>query len=155
MHVWITIERDTNMAGNRGRVNVICSRLPFRIQAVHRGAVMQEDFAVRNPVALPASASVQRATARPIVIGIVNNMPDAALEGVESQFSDLLQAASGSRSMLLRFSSLPEIPRGPAASRHVSSSYWHISDLMGSPLDALIVTGTEPRSASLRDEPYW
>jgi homoserine O-succinyltransferase len=116
---------------------------------------MQEDFAARKYAVPTADASVRGATARPIVIGIVNNMPDAALESVESQFSELLEAASGPRSTLLRFSSLPEVPRGPAASQHVSSNYWHISDLMGSALDALIVTGTEPRSASLRDEPYW
>lgn len=91
----------------------------------------------------------------PIVVGLVNNMPDAALESVEAQFRTLIDAAAGVRPVRLRFSSLPEVQRGPVASQHITDTYWRIDDLLGEPLDALIVTGTEPRAQSLRDEPYW
>ena len=124
---------------------------------------MLGQFSTRHlavPTAKASSSSSMRgaslgAAADPIVVGLVNNMPDAALESVETQFRTLLEAAAGSRPVVLRLSSLPEISRGPAASQHVASTYWHISDLLKVPLDALIVTGTEPRSPSLRDEPYW
>lgn len=90
-----------------------------------------------------------------IVVGLVNNMPDTALEATEQQFAALLGTAAGAYSVRLRLSYLPEVPRGAAALEHVQRSYWRIEELFGHPLDALIVTGTEPRAASLCEEPYW
>src|SRR5262249_61305616 len=90
-----------------------------------------------------------------IVIGLVNNMPDAALHSTENQFAGLLQEASGGLSVRLRLTSLPELPRSPEALEHIRRSYWPLEELLAAPLDALIVTGTEPRAPVLRDEPYW
>lgn len=94
-------------------------------------------------------------TAGPIVIGLVNNMPDAALKATEAQFASLLAEASGSRQVRLRLSYLPAVPRSPEALRHIRASYWPLDQLLGGIPDALIVTGTEPRSPALEDEPYW
>lgn len=91
----------------------------------------------------------------PIVIGLVNNMPDAALHSTETQFRNLLSAAAGTQLVSLRFSSFPELPRAAEAREHIARGYWPIEELMASPLDALIVTGTEPRAPRLSDEPYW
>jgi homoserine O-succinyltransferase/O-acetyltransferase len=91
----------------------------------------------------------------PIVIGLVNNMPDAALHSTENQFAGLLQEASGGQSVRLRLTSLPELPRSPEALDHIRRSYWPIDELLAAPLDALIVTGTEPRAPVLTEEPYW
>ena len=90
-----------------------------------------------------------------LVIGLINNMPDSALEGTEAQFEGLLAAAAGTRTLHLRYSSLPEVPRGPAALARVTARYWPLATLMSDPPDALIVTGTEPKSPALPDEPYW
>lgn len=90
-----------------------------------------------------------------ITLGLVNNMPDAALESTEAQFSGLLSAAAGSRPLRLRFSSFPELPRGIDAREHIGRSYWPIETLLAERPDALIVTGTEPIAARLPDEPYW
>jgi homoserine O-succinyltransferase len=90
-----------------------------------------------------------------IVIGLLNNMPDPALEATELQFSALLSAAAGSRPTRLRFSSLPELPRGPAAQTRIDASYWPLDELLAQRPDALIVTGTEPRTPTLEEEPYW
>ena len=92
--------------------------------------------------------------ADPIVIGLVNNMPDAALQTTERQFRELLFASSHN-SVRLRFFSLPELPRAEAGRSHISQHYEDISELWTSHLDGLIVTGTEPRAAALADEPYW
>ena len=89
------------------------------------------------------------------MIGLVNNMPDAALHSTETQFRNLLSAAAGSQPVRLRFSSFPELPRAAEARDHIAGGYWPIEELMASPLDALIVTGTEPRAPRLSDEPYW
>jgi homoserine O-succinyltransferase/O-acetyltransferase len=88
-------------------------------------------------------------------IGLVNNMPDAALWATESQFSRLLGAAAGTLSVQLRFSYLPEIVRTSASLQRLREHYWPIDALLGAGLDALIVTGTEPVAPSLREERYW
>lgn len=90
-----------------------------------------------------------------IVIGLLNNMPDPALEATENQFAALLGAAAGSYRVRLRLSYLPEVPRGPAALQRIESSYWPLEELLRQRPDALIVTGTEPRAPALCDEPYW
>jgi homoserine O-succinyltransferase len=90
-----------------------------------------------------------------IEIGLVNSMPDAALEATERQFIDLVQSAAGDLPVRLRFFALPDVPRGERGRRHVAASYGRIDALDDVRLDALIVTGTEPRAAALPAEPYW
>ena len=92
--------------------------------------------------------------ADPIVIGLVNNMPDAALRATERQFLELLSAASGGHTVHLRFLSVPQIPRGETGRTHISF-YESIGEVWDDHFDGLIVTGTEPRARVLEDEPYW
>jgi homoserine O-succinyltransferase len=87
-------------------------------------------------------------------IGVVNIMPDSALEATERQFVSLLQAASGSVPVRVSFYTLPEVRRSEAGRRRVSS-YIEITDLWNANLDGLIVTGTEPLAKKLTDEPCW
>jgi len=90
-----------------------------------------------------------------IHIGLVNNMPDAALQATERQFLSLLHSAAGGIEVRLWFYALPDVARSDSARRHVDSLYSSIGDLWNSHLDGLIVTGTEPRAPNLMDEPYW
>jgi len=91
-----------------------------------------------------------------LVIGLINNMPDAALRATEGQFAALLgAAAAGSFAVRLRRSYLPEILRGPQAQAHIATGYWPLEALLTGAPDALVVTGTEPRSPDLEGEPYW
>ena len=46
-----------------------------------------------------------------LTIGLVNNMPDAALDATERQFIDLIRAASASLIVRLKLFSVPTIPR--------------------------------------------
>jgi homoserine O-succinyltransferase/O-acetyltransferase len=107
------------------------------------------------PARTSSSAPYRRAGEGPIVIALVNNMPDAALHSTETQFSGLLQEASRGQPVRLRLSSLRELPRSPEALQHIRHSYWPLEELLAEPLDGLIVTGTEPRAAILAEEPYW
>jgi homoserine O-succinyltransferase/O-acetyltransferase len=91
----------------------------------------------------------------PIVIGLVNNMPDAALRITERQVRDLLARAAGELPVSLRVFSLPELPRSEAGRLHVGQFHEPIAALWTSRVDALIVTGTEPKAVTLEDEPYW
>ena len=87
-------------------------------------------------------------------IGLVNNMPDAALDATVRQFRGLIGAAAGDFTVHLTLYTLPEVPRTDFGRQQVSS-YSSIDDLWDRHLDGLIVTGAEPQAADLTDEPYW
>jgi homoserine O-succinyltransferase/O-acetyltransferase len=108
-----------------------------------------------RPIGPGADAPRPGARSDALVVGLINNMPDSALEGTEAQFSGLLTAASRHVPVRLRYASLPEVPRGSDVRARIAERYWTLEELFGGALDALIVTGTEPRAASLADEPYW
>jgi homoserine O-succinyltransferase len=108
----------------------------------------------------PALRLVKPAPIRPdhapaLEIGLVNNMPDAALQATERQFMSLLNAAAGRGLVRLHFFGLPGVPRSADAAARLGAIYADADTLMRTPLDGLIVTGAEPKAADLRDEPYW
>lgn len=88
-------------------------------------------------------------------VGLINNMPDTALEATERQFSDLIRAGSRDTVVRLLLFAIPEVPRGEAARRDMAGRYRDIAELWDTQLDGLIVTGNEPKSKNLTDEPYW
>ncbi len=103
----------------------------------------------------PTPLGREAGTVRCLEIGLVNNMPDSALEATERQFLDVLGAAADRQLVRLHLFSLPQLPRGKAASAYLDRNYVPIGQLDETRLDALIVTGNEPRAASLEREPYW
>jgi homoserine O-succinyltransferase len=105
---------------------------------------------------LPRAATTRSRESNPrcIDIGLVNNMPDAALNATERQFLALLRAAADDITIHLTLYTLPEVPRTDFGREQVSR-YSDFRDLWKSHHDGLIVTGTEPRAADLKDEPYW
>jgi homoserine O-succinyltransferase/O-acetyltransferase len=88
-------------------------------------------------------------------IGLINNMPDAALMATERQLFDLLDAASERLIVRLHFYTMKATPRSEWGRDYVSRYYRGTDDLLNGSLDGIIVTGTEPRAASLTEEPYW
>lgn len=90
-----------------------------------------------------------------IEIGLINNMPDGALQATERQFLGLLAEAAGGNPVRLSLYTLPGVPRSHSIQRHLNTSYCDIETLWDSHLDGLIVTGAEPRTSNLIDEPYW
>jgi len=89
----------------------------------------------------------------PLVIGLVNNMPDGALQATERQFCDLLAEVSKDLLVLIRFFSIPELPRSAAGAAYVRQRYEDIGEMLTGRLDGLIVTGAAP--SVLSSEPYW
>jgi homoserine O-succinyltransferase/O-acetyltransferase len=88
-------------------------------------------------------------------IAFINNMPDPALEDTEMQFFELLNSVAGDVPVRIKLYSLPGIPRGERGQQHLNDFYFNFDDLWNSRFDAVVVTGTEPCSSNLRDEPYW
>jgi homoserine O-succinyltransferase len=90
-----------------------------------------------------------------ITVGLVNNMPDAAHEATERQFADLIRVAAAHAVVRLKLFAMPGVPRSDTARGEIARRYHDVSALWDTPLDGLIVTGAEPRTKDLKDEPYW
>jgi homoserine O-succinyltransferase/O-acetyltransferase len=90
-----------------------------------------------------------------IHVGLVNNMPDAAMRSTELQFARLLKDAAGNLDVRLRLFSLRSIPRDEQVRSRMAGFYDDAALLQAANIDALIVTGAQPVAADLRDEPYW
>jgi len=90
-----------------------------------------------------------------LTIGLVNNMPDAAVAASERQFLDLMRAATPDTVVRLKLFSIPAVPRTAPMRSEFAQRYGTISELWRTRLDGLIVTGNEPRAGNLADEPYW
>jgi homoserine O-succinyltransferase len=90
-----------------------------------------------------------------VSLALINNMPDAALEDTELQFFELLDIASGNAPVYLRLYSLTGVPRTDRGQRHLNNFYFDFDDLWRNRFDGVLITGTEPHHANLRDEPYW
>lgn len=90
-----------------------------------------------------------------IKLGIVNNMPDTALLSTARQFLNLIESATDLR-VYVSLYSLPGLARDEAGHRHLKDNgYQGFADLASAELDAVIVTGTEPKADHLTQEPYW
>lgn len=105
----------------------------------------------------PSGAAVSDfADRRTVEIALINNMPDSAVEATERQFASLLAASATQTLVRLKVYALDEVPRSAAMRHYIDTTYSPIDSLwVGQPPRGLIVTGAEPRAASLIDEPYW
>ena len=90
-----------------------------------------------------------------LIIGLVNNMPDAAIRSTERQFLALLNAAASDLDVTVRLFMLPQMPRSVGASDVFLGNYASTERLGDITIDALIVTGAEPKMPELTQEPYW
>lgn len=78
---------------------------------------------------------------RELHFGILNIMPDAALEATERQFMRLIEAGSGAAQIHTHLTTLPLIERSATTAEYIAKHYEPIEKLMEDGLDGLIVTG--------------
>jgi homoserine O-succinyltransferase/O-acetyltransferase len=90
-----------------------------------------------------------------LTIGLINNMPDGALQATERQFMRLLRQAAGDIRIDFHCFSLPSVRRSQPAKGRVETQYTDIADIGRLPIDGLIVTGAEPNAAKLTVETFW
>jgi homoserine O-succinyltransferase len=90
-----------------------------------------------------------------IDIGLVNNMPDAALMATERQVFDLLAGAAKNLTVRLHFYTMETTPRSDWGQSYAKRFFLGVGELVNRRLDGVIVTGAEPKAADLTDEPYW
>jgi homoserine O-succinyltransferase/O-acetyltransferase len=101
------------------------------------------------------SAECLKRSGKSLTIGLINNMPDGAFEATERQFLSLLDSSSDDLFIRVLLYSLPGIPRNEVAANRVRQLYSSVENLGEIELDGLIVTGREPLTKKLTDEPYW
>lgn len=92
---------------------------------------------------------------RPLRIGFVNNMPNAAFSETHNQIAGLLRSGSGQRQVELCCYYIPEVLRRAEVIASAPAAYQSYEAVYDEPLDALVVTGTEPCARDLASEPYW
>jgi len=90
-----------------------------------------------------------------LTIGLINNMPDTALQATERQFMRLLRQAAGDIRIDFHCFSLPSVRRSQPAKGRVEGQYTDIAEIDRLHIDGLIVTGAEPSATTLRQETFW
>tara|TARA_B100000029_G_scaffold483927_1_gene535587 strand:- start:1668 stop:2735 length:1068 start_codon:yes stop_codon:yes gene_type:complete len=100
----------------------------------------------------PDQASTE---SRDLHIGILNLMPDAALEATERQFMRLLSAGRRPANVYVHLFTVDGVGRQGRAQAHLDQHYASFDDIRRDGLDALLITGANPASPVLRDEGFW
>lgn len=103
---------------------------------------------------LPPDRAVSQ-DVRELHIGLLNMMPDAALEATERQFFRLVGESNPVAQIYVYPFTLPEIPRGEKAQAHIDQYYQTFEQLKLEGLDALIVTGATVNFSELSQEIFW
>jgi homoserine O-succinyltransferase/O-acetyltransferase len=86
---------------------------------------------------------------------LVNNMPDSAFCATERQFVGLLNAGSGSETVVVTRHTMAGVPRGERIRALIAAEYRPLDDIFSDPPDLLVVTGANPIESRIEDEPYW
>jgi len=92
---------------------------------------------------------------RELHIGLLNMMPDAALEATERQFIRLVGNSNRIAQFYVYPFSLPGLQRGDDAQMYIEQNYCRFEDLQAAGLDALIITGANVVNPDLSQEAFW
>ncbi len=92
---------------------------------------------------------------RELHIGLLNMMPDAALEATERQFFRLVGESNQIAQLYIHPFSLPELARSEKARSYIEKYYEPFEKLKEDGLDALIITGANVSQPDLEKEPFW
>jgi len=92
---------------------------------------------------------------RELHIGLLNMMPDAALEATERQFFRLVGESNQIAQFYMHPFSIDSLPRGPKGHEHVARFYESFGRVKADGLDALIITGANVTGTDLSKEPFW
>ncbi|MCH9696560.1 MAG: homoserine O-succinyltransferase [Gammaproteobacteria bacterium] len=92
---------------------------------------------------------------RELHIGILNMMPDAALEATERQFLRLVGGCNQIAQFHIHLFTIDGIHRGPDAQTHIDQFYESFESIKQQGLDGLIVSGANVTHAHLQNEVFW
>jgi len=92
---------------------------------------------------------------RELHIGLLNMMPDAALEATERQFFRLVGESNQIAQFYLHPFTIPNVPRGKEGQAHIEQYYETFEQIKADGLDALIITGANVTGPELSAQPFW
>ena len=92
---------------------------------------------------------------REMHIGLLNMMPDAALEATERQFLRLIGESNPIAQFYVHPFTLDALPRSATAQAHIDQHYESFDEIKALGLDALIITGANVIGADLSEEVFW
>jgi homoserine O-succinyltransferase len=105
-------------------------------------------------VVLPEDRAAQQ-DIRELHIGLLNMMPDAALEATERQFFRLIGESNPIAQFYVHPFTLDAIQRGEKAANHIARFYESFDKVKAEGLDALIITGANVTGQDISKEPFW
>lgn len=103
---------------------------------------------------LPGDEAVHQ-DIRELHIGLLNMMPDAALEATERQFFRLVGESNQIAQFYMHPFTLKELPRDKRGHAHVDKHYETFEQIKTAGLDALIITGANVQGTELAVQPFW
>ena len=92
---------------------------------------------------------------RELHIGLLNMMPDAALEATERQFFRLVGESNQIAQFYMHPFSIANLPRGEKGLAHIAKYYEPFEQIKTAGLDALIITGANVVGPELSTQPFW
>ncbi|MCU7932881.1 MAG: homoserine O-succinyltransferase [Candidatus Thiodiazotropha sp. (ex Codakia rugifera)] len=92
---------------------------------------------------------------RELHIGLLNMMPDTAIEATERQFFRLVGEANPIAQFFVHPFTLASLPRGDKARAHIDRYYESFDQIKRDGLDALIITGANVSHPDMSLEPFW
>ena len=102
-----------------------------------------------------SAATADQQDIRELHIGLLNMMPDAALEATERQFLRLIGASNPIAQFYVHPFTLDALPRDDQARAHIERYYESFESIKTKGLDALIITGANVIGAELSREVFW
>ena len=92
---------------------------------------------------------------RELHIGLLNMMPDSALEATERQFFRLIGESNQIAQFYIHPFTIEALPRGEKGQAHIDQYYERFEQIKAEGLDALIITGANVTQPDLAQEPFW
>ncbi len=92
---------------------------------------------------------------REIHIGLLNMMPDSALEATERQFFRLVSACNQIAQFHVHLFTVEGLQRGPEAKAHIEKYYESFDKIKQDGLDALIISGANVTHPHIPEEDFW
>ena len=92
---------------------------------------------------------------RELHIGLLNMMPDKALEATERQFFRLIGESNQIAQFYLHPFTFAELERAGAGRAHVEKYYRSFAEIRAEGLDALIITGANMIGQEIAAQPFW
>ena len=92
---------------------------------------------------------------RELHIGLLNMMPDSALEITERQFMRLVGNSNQIAQFYVHVFSLPGLDRSPQSAAYIDRYYTNFEQVKQDGLDALVITGANVANPSLDQENFW